>query len=110
MEIQQRHIAFRIVSALIVVILLIPTGIKLAHVFEHQDHPICSKIDTANFHECEVDCVLLKYNLQQHDLKSQNYSISFYLINNFDTPSSTYDFFYNHRVLSFSLRGPPVLV
>ncbi len=110
MEKQQRHIIFRIVSTLIVVILLIPSGIKLIHVFEHENHPQCSNIDTDNFHECEVDCVLLKYSLQHHNLKSQNYNISIYLINNFEIPSATYGFFYNHRVLSFSLRGPPTLV
>ncbi len=109
MDIPQRHIAFRIVSALIVVVLLIPIAIKLAHSFEHETHTACGKVDTANFHECEVDCVFFKYNLQQHYLKYQNYNLSIYLTHSFETPLTVYDFFYEHRVLTFSLRGPPTL-
>ncbi len=111
MEVQRRHIALRVASALIVLILLIPTSIKLVHVFEHQDHSaLCDKSQNANFHECEIDCDFLKYNLQHYNFKSQDYTINFNVINNFEIPRLTYDFFYNHRVLAFSLRGPPILV
>ncbi len=80
------------------------------HTIEHQDHALCGKSDTPNFHECELDCVFLKYNLQQCFSKSQNYNLNIQLVNNFEIPALTYQFFYGHRILSFSLRGPPILV
>lgn len=110
MNIPQINIGSRILSALIVVTLLMPIGIKITHIFEHEDHPLCSNYDTVNFHECETDCVLLKYNLQKHDFKSENFKLTTLTVNNFDIASLTYSFSYNYKALSFSLRGPPALV
>ncbi len=106
----KKHIVFKIVSTLIVLILLAPATIKLVHSFEHHEHNLCEKTDVPNFHKCELDCTFYKYNLQQYCLKTQNYNLSIFLVNNFEIPSSTYQFFYSSYVLSGSLRGPPVLV
>ncbi|GGD12230.1 hypothetical protein GCM10011368_12790 [Hyunsoonleella pacifica] len=111
MEVNRKHIAFRIISTLIVVTLLFPTIIKLVHTLEeHHEHTFCEKRDSANLHECEIDCPIFKYNLQQYYIKSSNYNVDFCFSDNFEIPSLGYHFFNNYRVLSFSLRGPPALV
>ena len=110
MEKTKQHIVFKIIAALVVIALLIPTTIKLFHSFEHHKHTSCENRDIANFHKCEMDCPFFKYNFQQYDLKSENYKARLYTLNNLNiSPLKDY-FFYNHLVLPFSLRGPPTLV
>ncbi len=92
------------------VTLFAPTFVKLVHSFEPHEHTLCEMRDNDNFHECEVDCPLYKYNFQQYDIKSIHFNIDFCYSNNFDIPSLEYHYFHNHSVLSFSLRGPPTLV
>lgn len=106
----KKHIVLRFASILIIALLLAPIGLKVIHIFEHEGHHACAETDTPNFHECETDCVFLKYNIQHHYIKHQNYNIVIPIEHNFNVIASKYAFFYNHRVLSFSLRGPPTLV
>ena len=111
METLKKHIIFKIITVFISVTILAPVAVKLIHSFEHQEHhTACDNGDAANIHECEIDCPLLKYNLSQYNLEAKNYTTYFYVLYNFEVPSLVYDFFTNHRIQHFSLRGPPALV
>lgn len=93
-----------------VVVLLSPITVKLAHSFEHHEHEFCEATNTPNLHECEYDCSFFKYKLQQYHLKSLNVEIDLQFQDNFKIPSLGYSIYYSPQALSFSLRGPPVLV
>lgn len=100
----------RIFATLLVALLLMPSVIKFAHIFEHHDHTLCEINDSENFHECEVDCPFLKFNLHQYYLNEQDYDIFYLSFNNFEVQTSIYYFFYNNKKLSFSLRAPPLVL
>ena len=55
----KKHIAF-----LSLLVLLIPSVIQFEHVFENHEHTICTATDDHHFHEQELDCSLLHYQLQ----------------------------------------------
>ena len=85
MEALKKHIIFKILSAVIALTLLVPEGIKLVHIFEH-DHFNYSTIgdsDNANFYECEIDCPLVKYNLQHYVFKWETLEVRSFFKNNF---------------------------
>lgn len=90
--------------------LLLPTGIKLIHAFEHHHDDSCSVAHgKENLHKCEFDCSFLKYNLQQYYIATNNFSLIDYPEDNFEIQSVIYHFYRDSQHLSFSLRAPPVL-
>ena len=91
-------------------ILLLPTSIQVFHALEDHEHIDDCKEITTHLHEKEIDCSLCDFNL------SPSY---FQLANQFsfktnDIPQNPnlelYNFKYYHQQLSFSLRGPPILL
>jgi len=62
------HIIFKILSVLVVLTLLIPTGVKLIHASHDHEQGLCDAGAFGNIHECEFDCSLFKYNLQHYYL------------------------------------------
>lgn len=104
------HIISKIASTLLVVVLLLPLGIRLQHSLEHQDYELCAKNNAPNFHECEIDCEFLKYNLQHFYTTTIIFKLNSYLKDSYSVFSLAYNFTYNYHALSVSLRGPPALV
>lgn len=106
----KQHIIFRLFAILIVALLFTPTAVKFAHTFEHHEHVVCIGDDSTHIHQVDLDCEFQKFNLNNHFLTSTNYEglleSSFF----HKLPPLTYKFLNNHQPLSFSLRGPPVLV
>lgn len=101
---------FRVLSGLIALALIIPTGVKLLHSFEHQEHDLCSSEIGENLHKCEFDCSFLKYNLQQYYFKTYDFNVIDYSRDNFEIQTLIYNITYNPEILVISLRAPPVLV
>jgi hypothetical protein len=91
------------------VIFLLPIAINSLHDFMNHEHTVCvSKIEN-HLHEKELDCDL-------HLIKQNDFSL---LINNLQLFKNTdlylpnkshYYFLKNHYKLSFSLRGPPLVL
>ena len=106
----KQHIAFRIVTLLLVFALVLPSGVKFSHVFEHHEHEICHNEFEAHLHTLDLDCEFYKFKLNTtYHFVFEYFELpieeTFFKIN-----STSYNFLNNHRQLSFSLRGPPVLV
>lgn len=107
----KEHIVFKLLTVLLVITLLVPATVKLAHVFEHHEHEVCLGGNTTHIHKVDLDCEFQKFNLN-----NTLYLFSFQFDELTEIPSDsrtyneTYTFLNNHRSLSFSLRGPPILV
>ncbi|MDG1728693.1 MAG: hypothetical protein P8K68_06835 [Algibacter sp.] len=106
----KEHIVFRLLTALLVITLLVPTAVKLAHVFEHHNHKVCLGEDITHIHEVDLDCEFQKFSRTHHFQLSEEFYELFQIPSPTRTYHLTYKFLNNHRPLSFSLRGPPVLV
>lgn len=106
----KEHIVFKILTFLLVLTLLAPSAIKLAHVFEHHEHEVCIGNETTHIHKVDLDCEFQKFNINTHYLFTSNYAELFETVLYNNAQLLTYKFLNNHRPLSFSLRGPPVLV
>lgn len=106
----KQHIAFRTATLLLVFTLILPSAVKFSHIFEHHEHEICHNEYEAHLHTLDVDCEFYKFKLT-----TQFYTLFEYVelpneVSNFKINTTLYNFLNNHRQLSFSLRGPPVLV
>lgn len=110
MNLNKEHIAFRLLTFLLISALLIPSTVKLIHVFEHHEHVVCIGDDSTHIHKVDLDCEFQKFQITTHFFHSfYNYDSS--IVNHSSkTKFLTYKFLSDYKSLSFSLRGPPVLV
>ena len=110
MQKAKEHIAFKTITLMLALALLVPTASKFAHIFAHHKHDICKGEKSTHLHEINTDCDFYKFKINTPyclffsniELLAQTFI--------FKTSSSLYTFLNNHRPLSFSLRGPPILV
>lgn len=106
----KQHIVFKTITLVLVASLLLPAIAKFSHMFAHHKHDICLGEKSTHLHEINTDCNLHKFNLNTpYCFFSNDIEI---LVNTYvkQTSTSLYTFLNNHKQLSFSLRGPPVLV
>ena len=106
----KQHIISRITTIIIVACLLLPTGVKIAHVFSNHDHKVCIGENQSHFHEIDMDCEFYKFNLNSNlyvhintfeinfEIKTQTVNVKNYLYSKDHQHPSTY------------LRGPPCLM
>lgn len=89
-------------------LLLLPDGIRIAHVLADHEHFVCENYTENHFHKVDVDCELCAFQ-----------KASFPLVNLFeDEPyiaqweqsktKSTYYYLEEYQALPFALRGPPI--
>ncbi|WP_298346547.1 hypothetical protein [uncultured Algibacter sp.] len=106
----KEHIAFKILTFLLALSLFVSSASRLIHIFEHDEHQVCIGGDTTHIHKVDLDCEFQKFQITNYFSPT---------VNNYDsTPVDyphkvsylTYKFLSNLQPLSFSLRGPPVLV
>lgn len=110
MNVLKEDITFKIFTACVALILLAPTLTKFVHTFEHHNHEVCDGTQKTHIHKVDLDCEFYKFQINNHFLtpsENNNWLQTNYYHKVFDL---TYKFLNNHRQLSFSLRGPPVLV
>lgn len=106
----KEHIAFKITTLFLVAALLVPTAVKFTHTFSHHKHEVCKNGNSTHIHKVDLDCDFHKFQLNSHLFF--HFRSTHVMRPTLHTKISIliYNFFYNHRQLSFSLRGPPVLV
>lgn len=110
MSFKKEHIVFKLLAFLLVLMVCVPSVIKLAHVFEHHKHEVCKGGETTHIHKVDLDCEFQKFNLTTNYLFTLHHTTFFEATLNSKLQFLTYKFLNNHQRLSFSLRGPPVLV
>lgn len=106
----QQHIAFRLFALLLVASLFTPSALKFAHIFEHHEHVVCIGDDSTHIHQVDLECEFHKFQLNKHFLSTSEIDNWLETPNYQEVSILKYKFLNNHRPLSFSLRGPPVLV
>ncbi|WJJ98119.1 hypothetical protein [Algibacter luteus] len=106
----KEHIIFRLLKFLLVIALMVPSTIKLIHVFEHHEHEICVGGDTTHIHKIDLDCEFQKFQLTTHfNLPDVDFAV-FQPKKISTSIESQYFFLSKYQRLHFSLRGPPSLV
>lgn len=88
-------------------VLLVPSVVKFAHIFENHKHEVCVDNSTTHLHSVDLDCEFYKFKTSNQLCHVFNNIDVFHTINNHDTPSSQYQFISQFQRLQFSLRGPP---
>ena len=110
MSFSKGHIAFKILTMLLVVLLWVPSTVKLAHVFDHHKHEICQGDNSTHIHKVDLDCEFQKFQINNNYTFSKIVFEIFQLKENSKTIESQYIFLSNYQSLHFSLRGPPAFV
>lgn len=104
-----KNITFKLVATILLAAVLLPSAIKLEHVFENHKHEVCLDISTQHFHEIDLECEFYKFklNTDYHTLFNYEETITEALY--LQSISTFYFYLNNHQQLPFSLRGPPIL-
>ncbi len=110
MSFTKEHIAFKTLIMLLVVTLLVPSAVKIAHIFEHHKHEICEGGDSTHIHKVDLECEFQKFQINNNFTLSQITFAFFQLNENSKVIESQYRFLSNYQRLHFSLRGPPAFV
>ena len=110
MNFSKGHLAFNILTILLVVMLLVPSAVKLAHVFEHHQHEVCQDENSTHIHKVDLDCDFQKFQINTNFNQLQTVFELFQVKKYSKKILSQYYFLSKYQRLHFSLRGPPSLV
>ena len=104
------HIGFKISLVVLLIALLVPSFVKLAHAFEMHKHEVCKAPQKSHYHELDLDCEFYKFKLS-NALSFQPDEFSLLAINQIFEVDNFYKSFYNNSQINKpSLRGPPQLI
>lgn len=103
----KQHILFKCLTLILALTLLLPSAVKLSHIFEHHQHEVCYGEANAHFHSLDIDCEFYKFKLNIPFTIPENFVvfIDYTPINVFSTKE--YTFLSEYQRLHFTLRGPP---
>ncbi|PVW13850.1 hypothetical protein [Marixanthomonas spongiae] len=102
----KKSIAPNVLSALLIGLLLFPSAVQFAHIFEGHDHKPCSEI-TTHLHEKQLDCTLFDFHFSNFSYSVAEYP-EFYSL---DEPSKLETRYCPVEVsansATYFVRGPP---
>ncbi|MGB1308510.1 MAG: hypothetical protein ACPG6B_06345 [Oceanihabitans sp.] len=110
MNLFKEHIIFKILTLVLVCFLLMPSIVKLAHVFENHKHEVCIDKQETHFHTLDLDCEFYKFKVNNNFTFNTHTINLFSIENNHKVYTSQYQFISSYQRLSFALRGPPQLI
>ena len=102
-----QHILFKSTAILLFVVVLFPSAVKFAHVFENHKHEICNNPSDSHFHEIDIDCEFYKFKLNNTFSFVFNDVIIPILQNNHKKIDNQYFFISSYQSIGVALRGPP---
>ena len=99
-----QHIIFKLATLILAIALLMPSFVKLSHVFNHHQHEICKGEYKTHLHKYDIDCTFYKFKISSlYSLPSN--AISFITIdNNYKVICFEYDLLSEYQNLHSSLR------
>ena len=109
MNFLRQHIAFRVLTLIIVVTLLLPSAVKLMHIFEKHQHEVCYGEANSHFHTLDIDCEFYKFKLNIPFTIPENVDVLITYAEILTVPTKDYSFLSEYQRLHFSLRGPPAI-
>jgi ABC-type uncharacterized transport system permease subunit len=98
-------------ALVLILAVLLPSGVKLSHIFTHHKHKVCEidSNDQTHFHELDVDCEFYKFKLNTN-YYSGLYAFETITQNNLSKVNTYfYLFLRTHQQNASFLRGPPAL-
>lgn len=111
MKTRQEHSIFKFVTILLIVTILIPSIVKLGHVFENHKHDICTdNLSQTHLHTLDLECEFYKFKVNNPFVFQKPTLHLIPVENNHKVYTSQYQFISEYQRLSFALRGPPQLV
>ncbi|MEO5789667.1 MAG: hypothetical protein ACOH2D_08640 [Gelidibacter sp.] len=105
----RQHIAFRVLTLIIVVTLLLPSAVKLMHIFEKHQHEVCYGEADSHFHTFDIDCEFYKFKLNIPFTIPEKDDVLIAYNEILTVPTKDYSFLSEYQRLHFSLRGPPAI-
>lgn len=106
----KQHIAFKILSILLLITILTPSVVKLMHVFENHAHEVCIDNQKTHLHTLDLECEFYKFKVN-NTFTLPNIKVDFLVLKvDYKLIQSEYSFETNYKPLHFSLRAPPQLV
>ncbi|WP_246067737.1 hypothetical protein [Changchengzhania lutea] len=110
MTIWKEHIAFKTVTVLLILTLLVPSAVKFSHIFANHKHEVCLGEQTTHLHEFDLDCEFYKFKLNTA-YTFEVLTVDFLSrIKSTEPIASQYFFISKFQRLQTALRGPPALV
>lgn len=101
------HTGFKVIAIVLIMAILLPIGVKLAHHFNHHEHEVCDGYSETHFHSIDLDCEFYKFKLSKElHINLDNFAISENVANSYFIQTLRV-LPYTHQHLSFSLRAPP---
>lgn len=103
---------FRLLAVVLTLAVLLPSAVKLNHVFNHHQHEVCENDENTktHFHQSDMDCEFYKFKLTKSYYLDLYRSGEIAKIFNHKTELSYYLFLRTHQQDTSYLRGPPALV
>jgi hypothetical protein len=104
---QFKQHTFSFIALVLLLAVLLPSVVKMGHVFESHKHDVCKGEKTAHVHEIDSDCEFYDFHLNS-DFQLVSHRIQFEtLAYNFNTTISHYCYKNENDTSGISLRGPP---
>lgn len=106
----KQHIAFKILSIALLFAILIPSAVKLAHVFQDHKHEVCLEQHKTHLHTLDLECEFYKFKVN-NTFTLPEFHVEFVLIeNSYKVVTREYNFSSSYQQVHFSLRAPPQLI
>jgi len=106
----KEHIGYKISLIVLIIALLVPSFVKLAHTFEVHKHEICKTPQKSHYHELDLECEFYKFKLSTaFNFLPENYR--FLTVHQTTQITNFYKSLYsNLQREQITLRGPPQLI
>jgi len=103
---------FKVLAIVLVIAVLLPSAVKLNHIFTHHEHEVCDEKDAlqTHFHELDVECDFYKFKLTTQYYFQNELTTTIDAIDNFKISVSQYEFVSNYQKRHTALRGPPQMI
>lgn len=98
---------FKIITFLLVMTLMVPSAVKVAHIWSHLHHEVCNGEPQAHFHTADLDCNFYNFQLSAPFTVPTIEFVFFQSQDNHPAFTTIYSFLSEFQQLHFSLRGPP---
>lgn len=106
----KQHITFKVLSLVLLLTLLTPSAVKLAHVFQDHKHEVCLEQHKTHLHTLDLECEFYKFKVN-NTFTLPEFNVEIVVIKKEHKPIlSQYNFASHFKPLHFSLRAPPQLV
>ncbi len=105
---QVKQHTFSCIALVLLLAVLLPSVVKLGHVFEDHKHEVCKGEKAAHIHEIDSDCEFYKFHLNTEFHITNTTLVFDFSEFNYKTISSNYGFKNCDNTSGISLRGPPL--